>query len=278
MELNFKLKVLKMGLSKMNINYIDFEALYKEQKLKSTFKGKTREDWDKKAHSMNLKIHENLYNDKFLEILDYSECNTVLDVGCGPGTFALKLATKLQKVYALDYSSKMLECLKHNCYEKSISNIELIHKSWEDDWSDIEPCDIVIASRSMEVMNIKEALEKLHNKAKKRVYITFKVGGSFVYDEILNQIEREVFARPDYIYIVNILYNMGIYAKVQFLPSEDSRFSSSNSDDFIEKVEWSLGELSLSEKERLREYFENEFKQREQNRVLTNWALIYWDK
>ncbi|NWF67271.1 MAG: hypothetical protein HXX81_07385 [Campylobacterales bacterium] len=71
---------------------------------------------------------------------------------------------------------------------------------------------------------------------------------------------------------------MGIYAKVQFLPSEDSRFSSSNADDFIEKVEWSLGELSLSEKKKLRDYFENEFKDKEQNRVLTNWALIYWDK
>ena len=39
----------------------------------------------------------------------------------------------------------------------------------------------------MEVKDIKKALKKLNEKANKRVYITTKVGGSFIDKEILKQ-------------------------------------------------------------------------------------------
>lgn len=51
----------------MNYDDIDFNALYINQKKASSFKIKSQESWDKKASSMNQKVHSSIYNDEFLE-------------------------------------------------------------------------------------------------------------------------------------------------------------------------------------------------------------------
>jgi SAM-dependent methyltransferase len=266
-----------MALEKTNLENIDIAKLYKEQKNYSTFKGKSSEDWDKRAKGMNQNVHKSIYTKKFTQIIDTSGCESLLDVGCGPGTIALAMAEKLKQIYALDYSNGMLECVKENCTNHGICNIIPIQKSWQCDWGDVPQADIVVASRSMEVDNIEEALEKLNSKAKKRVYITTKVGGSFIDTVILDQLERKVYPRPDYIYLVNLLHTMGIYAKVDFIPSENSKFVSEDDEEFIKKVEWSLGELSVEEKMKLKEFFHITYKKIQDDDFM-NWALIYWDK
>ena len=83
----------------------------------------------------------------------------LLDIGSGPGTICLALANKLKRVYALDYSSLMLELAKENANNLNIKNLKTIHKSWYDDWNDVPKSDIVSSSRSMQVENIKKALK-----------------------------------------------------------------------------------------------------------------------
>lgn len=265
-----------MALEKTNLENIDIVQLYKEQKECSTFKGKNSEDWDKKAKGMNANVHESIYTKKFTQLIDTKGCKTLLDVGCGPGTISIAMAPKLEQVFALDYSTGMLDCLEENCKTKGICNIVPIQNSWESDWEDIPNADIVVASRSMEVEDIEKALKKLISKAKKRVYITTKVGGSFLDKMILDQLERKIYPIPDYIYLVNLLHNMGIYAKVDFIPSENSKFYSKNDEEFIQKVEWSLGKISNEEKIKLKEFFSKEYKQIQDNNLIS-WALIYWD-
>ena len=143
-----------------NFDDIDFNKLYVEQKEKSTFKAKAKESWDKKAPSMNEKVHKSIYNEQFLKLLDLNEINSLLDVGCGVGNLSLRLAAKLSQVYSLDYSPKMLEILEENAKKKNISNIKIINTSWYDPWDEVPKADLVIASRSMEVKNMKEALIK----------------------------------------------------------------------------------------------------------------------
>ncbi len=265
-----------MGLEKTNLENLDMAKLYQEQKECSTFKGKSSSDWDKRAKGMNERVHESIYTKKFIEIINTSDCKTLLDVGCGPGTIALAMAPKLEQVYALDYSSGMLECVEDNCNNKGICNIMPIQNSWESDWEDVPNADIVVASRSMEVQDIKKALKKLIAKANKRVYITTKAGGSFLDKVILDQLDRKVYPRPDYIYLVNLLHSMGIYAKVDFIKSENSKFASEDDEEFIRKVEWSLGELTGEEKIKLKEFFHTTYKNIQHNNFV-NWALIYWD-
>lgn len=257
---------------------IDFNALYKKQKKLSTFKMKSQDAWDKKAVFMNKRVHQSIYNEEFLDIIDLADAKTLLDVGCGVGNLSLKLSEKLESIYALDYSSGMLDILKQNADENNINNIKCVHTSWYDDWKDVPMVDIVIASRSMEVTDMQEALLKLNSKAKKRVYLSYKVGGSFLSDDILNAMQREVIKKPDYIYIVNILYALGINAKVDFIRSEGRSTVYTSFEEFIKSVSWSIGELTNVEIQRLKNYYEKEVKVKVASIDYVKWAVISWDK
>jgi FkbM family methyltransferase len=262
----------------MNLHTIDFNALYMQQKEQSTFKMKSKASWDKKASSMNSRVHASIYNEEFLNELNLKECETLLDVGCGVGNLSLKVALKLKTVYALDYSPQMLEYLKSNAKEQNIDNIITLEKSWYDSWEEIPSCDVVIASRSMEVKDMKEALEKINAKANKRVYITYKVGGSFVDKKILKAMGKAIFDKPDYIYVLNILYGMGINAKLDYLRSEGRREQYDSKESFIKSVEWSLDDLTQEDKEKLSLYYDSLGENKENVAEQYNyWALISWD-
>ncbi len=243
----------------------------------STFKSKSSSDWDKKALHFSQNVLNSPYTKEFTKRVDVSDCETLLDVGSGPATISLALAKKLKNIYALDYSPTMLELAKQNAKEQNIENLITIDKSWYDSWEDVPNADIVIASRSMEVKDIKKALIKLNEKANKRVYITTKVGGSFIDKEILAQIKRDIIPRPDYIYLLNTLHTMGIFAKVDFIETKSSKFDTLDEDEFIQSLKWSLGEISKKEEKILREYFNTTYKNKKAKESLT-WAFISWEK
>lgn len=265
-----------MALEKTSLDSLDFSKLYKKQMKKSTFKSKKSDDWDKKAPSMNISVQNSPYTKEFISKIDIKDCNSLLDIGCGPGTIALAMAAKLKNVYALDYSAGMLECVNNNCKEKNIENVTTIHKSWYDSWDDVPNADIVTASRSMEVKDIKDAILKLNSKANKKVYLTTKVGGSFIDKEILNQLKRKIVPRPDYIYLVNTLHSMGIFAKVDFIKNESHKLDASTDEEFVQRVSWSLGELTNKEKKVLKEYYNTTYKHKVDKDYIT-WAFISWD-
>ena len=118
-----------MPLIKTNLDSLDFANLYAKQMELSTFKGKSSQEWDKRANSMNINVHKSIYTKTFVDNVDTKDCNSLLDIGCGPGTISLAMASKLKEVYALDYSLGMLDCVKENCKEKNIQNVKTIHKS-----------------------------------------------------------------------------------------------------------------------------------------------------
>ncbi|CAM3429893.1 class I SAM-dependent methyltransferase [Arcobacter aquimarinus] len=262
----------------MRFEDIDFNKLYIEQKEASTFKQKSKEAWDIKADSMNKRVHKSIYNEQFLKLLNLEKIDTLLDIGCGVGNISLKLAPKLSKVYCLDYSTKMLELLNENAKKQNINNITTINKSWYDSWDDISNADLVIASRSMEVKNMKEALEKLNNKANKKVVISYKVGGSFVSDEILDVLQKDIIKKPDYIYVLNILYNMGINASLNFVQSEGRGTIYTSKEKFIESVSWSIGSLRSDEIKKLEDYYDNLDENKKFKEDFVSWAIISWDK
>ena len=251
-----------MPLVKTNLDKLNFSKLYKIQMKNSTFKSKSSSDWDKKALHFSQNVLNSPYTKEFTKRVDTSDCETLLDVGSGPATISLALAKKLKTVYALDYSKEMLNYAEQNAKNKEIDNLVSIHKSWYDSWEDVPNADIVVASRSMEVKDIKKALIKLNEKANKRVYITTKVGGSFIDNEILNQLKRKINPRPDYIYLINTLHSMGIFAKVDFIKTKNNKLQVKTDEEFIQKVSWSLGELTKKEEIILKEYFKGTSKNR----------------
>lgn len=262
----------------MNYKDIDFNELYVKQKELTSFKAKGKEAWDEKAPSMNKRVHKSIYNEQFLKLLDLEDISSVLDVGCGVGNLSLLLAKKLKDVYSLDYSPVMLDILEENAKEQNIENINTINKSWYDSWDDVPSADLVIASRSMEVKNMKEALQKLNEKANKKVAITYKKGGSFVSEEILEVLQRDIIRKPDYIYVVNILYSMGINASVNFIQSEGRSTIYISKEKFIQSISWSIDGLSSDEVKRLESYYDTLDIKKKQEKDYAYWAVISWDK
>jgi hypothetical protein len=121
----------------------------------------------------------------------------------------------------------------------------------------------------------------LNAHAKKAVYMSVKVGKSFIADELLKLIGREITPRADYIYVVNMLYQMGINAKVDFVPKEDEKccIPPQNVEEYIKSITWSLDTLSGKEEQKIREYFAQCQKEGRAPAFRNNaWAFIWWEK
>lgn len=261
------------------INQIDFNQLYINQKQNSTFQPKNVHDWDKKAPGMSKRIHKSIYNEELLNQMNFEDCETFLDVGCGVGNISLLVADKFKKIYSLDFSKNMLEILEKEAYDRGINNIQTIHLSWEDSWESVPKCDMILASRSMEVGDMKDALMKLNEKANKRVYLTYKVGGSFISDDILEYIGKEIRKKPDFIYTVNILYQMSIMPSINYIKSEGRKQQYKDEESFVQSIVWSIGDLNEKQMELLKKYYREKLrvqKQKESDYVC--WAVIHWDK
>ena len=152
----------------------------------------------------------------------------VLDIGAGPGTTAIPLAKNVRSVTVVEPSSGMLARLKENVSKHNLANITYIPKKWEDveigNGKDIEAGghDVVIASHSLIIKDIKDALVKINDAVKRSVYIFIVAGrrtekeGSSLWS-LFNREKSRPALRPDYIYLYNILYQLGIYANVEII-------------------------------------------------------------
>ena len=114
------------------IEAIDFGKMYIEHKKASTFKGKKADDWDERAESMSKKVIDSPYTAEFISKMNLDGCESILDVGCGPGTIALAVADKMKTVSGLDFSKGMLQQFVQNGQQRGV-NVNPIYKSWEDE-------------------------------------------------------------------------------------------------------------------------------------------------
>ena len=260
-----------------NYDEIDFDALYRAQKARSSFGKKIAADWDKKAPSFNEGVMKSAYAREFIDKVDFTGVSTLLDFACGAGALSVLAAKKVDQIYGYDFSSKMLEFARENAQTYGAKNVKFAQKAFEDDWSDVPACDVVFASRCLEVDDLKAALGKLLSKTKKSLYITFKVGGSFVDEEILGAIGRKVEQKPDFVYLLNILFQMGYLPSLSYIKSPCSAGPATSAEEFVQKTRWGLGgELSSTEEARLAEYF-NSGKCAPKQEFM-HWAFVRVDK
>ena len=252
-----------------NYDEIDFDALYKAQKAKSSFGKKLAEHWDKKAPSFNEGVMKSAYARDFLSRVDFSGASTLLDFACGAGALSVLAAEKVNQIYGYDFSRKMLEFARENAQIYGAKNAKFAQKAFEDDWSDVPACDIVFASRRLEVDDLKPVLLKLLSKTKKALYITFKVG-SFVDDEILDAIERKVEQKPGFVYLLNILFQMGYLPSLSYIKAQCHGGGAKSAEEFVQKTRWMLGgELNEAEEAQLAEYFNS-------GKYEPKWDFMHW--
>jgi SAM-dependent methyltransferase len=261
----------------VTINDIDFAELYREHMRRSGRPSKPASAWDSRAETMSSKPLRGVYSDAFIERMDLAGAETLLDIGCGPGTICLLLADRLRHVYGLDYSQVMLDCLMQNAAEHGLDNVQPLLRAWEDDWSDIPVCDIVVASRSSAVADMAAAIDKLNAHARQRVYMTSLVGGHFVDPAIAALLGREHQGFPDYIYIINILHRLGIHPRLDYIEIPSRLAGAENFSAFAEKVSWTFGELNSDERTALRSWYDADPARAKRGGAPMRWAFIGWD-
>ena len=257
---------------------IDFGRLYREHMAASGRQVKAPEDWDARAPRLKAVATDSRYVREFVARMDLSGCRSLLDVGCGAGAIGLAVADQLKQVIGLDYSAGMLQAMQELAAERGIDNVRTLRRSWDDDWHDVPVCDVAVASRSTAVMDLEAALKKLDAHAVRRAYLTSKVGGYFIDPDIAAVIGRKLDPVPDYIYAVNILYQMGRQPHVDFLENDHRPTDCETADEFVRRVGFSLGSLDDGERMRLAAWFEEDPDRARASGTPFRWAFIGWEK
>jgi SAM-dependent methyltransferase len=207
---------------------IDLNKLWKMKNLEEYQKYRDSYEKMEKAKWFDemIKGHAERTNQQ-LDFIKMEPESTVLDVGAGTGRLAIPIAKKVEEVTAIEPSPGMRACLRANIKNAGIDNINCIDKRWEDIefGSDIAPHDVVIASYSLNVLDIKDALKKVNAAANDSVYIfnfADDIKGLFWTDDDfwrrLTEESSEFW--PNYIYQLMILRELGIYANVTIFDSK----------------------------------------------------------
>ncbi|MDO4723978.1 MAG: class I SAM-dependent methyltransferase [Comamonadaceae bacterium] len=262
----------------MTIEAIDFGRLYQSHLAQCGRPRKSAQEWDSRAAGMAAKALRSGYTEHFVAAMNLRGAQSLLDVGCGPGTIGLAVAERLQRVIGLDYSSAMLQAMRQQAAARGLRQVQTLQLAWEDDWSAVPQCDIVVASRSTNVEDIAAALAKLHDKARLRVYLTHLVGGHFTDAALYHAMGRKPPpSAPDYIYLLNILHRMGIHPRLDYICQHNRLAETSDAEDFVRRVAWSAGALEEAEAAALRAWYAQATPEQRAGPPM-RWALISWDK
>jgi ubiquinone/menaquinone biosynthesis C-methylase UbiE len=238
--------------------------------------------WNKIAAQFDRWMETDDYPEKLVEKIKVNPKYTVLDIGCGNGAITIPIAKKVNSVTAIDMSDKMLHFLRKNALEEDLSNITYINGILQDIEID-DKYDVVIASRSLNgVSDIKKELEKIDNAAKKYVYITlWGVNARGFEKKMYEVIGREFQQHPDYMYVYNILHQMGIYANIEMLECK-MKPSYANLEETIDFLKWRIADLNEEEEILIKNYLiDTMIENKGMLEYLydkSDWVLIWWRK
>ncbi|MCL2789708.1 MAG: methyltransferase domain-containing protein [Desulfobulbus sp.] len=234
---------------------IDWDLLRQQAQAEKSWPTRDASDWDERANTFAQRTGQSAYADAFLALLKPEPDWSVLDVGSGPGTLALPLAARVRTVTCIDFSPQMIRILTDRASQAGLVNINPCILSWDDDWliHGVIPHDLVIASRSLAVADLGAALRRLNEFAARKVAVTDLVGSGPRDPDAFAAIGRPLRPGPDYIYTVNLLYQMGCLATVDFIRLEETdRYRSF--DEAFARYRWMFQELDEDETKRLHAY------------------------
>ena len=279
----------------MDYNTIDWNEMWQEASDRINCDQKSQKDvWNQRAESFSKRINrvtdgkEGLDKDDYIsKMLDHIEVKpewSVLDIGCGPGTLTIPLAKKAKSVTALDFSSEMIRILKINADKSGINNIDYVTSSWQDAFAgkNLGEYDVVIASRALMTGNIKGAMSYINSITREAAYVTFPIIHLPLDWEVHKAIGRNGKKHPPYIYVYNLLYQMGIMANVDILHSK-VKVQFPSIEETIKDLQWRTDPFTVDEKKKLTEFLERKFAGQKNSPVFTHegrsvWALIWWRK
>jgi SAM-dependent methyltransferase len=150
--------------------------------------------WDRRAKRFAERSLRSVAGDPFLARLRRltGSRTTVLDVGSGPGRFALALAPRVAEVVAVDPSPAMLAHLRRQARRRGVSNVRVVEGTWDE--VDVAPADVAFASYVLPIVDdAPRFLAKLDASARRHALLYL---GAFTIDGILDPLWRHFHGRP----------------------------------------------------------------------------------
>jgi SAM-dependent methyltransferase len=250
--------------------------------------GNSRQFWGNKKKVNTVYAKGNGKHDEEtqarLAAMDIPHGSRVLDIGAGPGTYAIPLAARGCLVTVIEPSPVMRELLEDRIKKEQIKNIVVIPKRWEDvQASELGTLfDVVIASFSLTMMDIGEALEKMQACCRGTVHLFW-----FLTPPAWVQVNKDLWpylhggifpGEPTAEWLWQVLFEMGIYANL----SVEQGFPPSRYTSVEEAVDEFLQRLNCTtpfQEETMRNYFHSVLRQDGDGVVLGNGtrvAHIWW--
>jgi SAM-dependent methyltransferase len=209
----------------------------------------------------------------------------VLDIGAGTGTLSVPLAAHGCDVTAVEPSPAMGEILKEYQQEQKTREITLIPKRWEDvTLGELgEPFDAVIASYSLMVTDIGDAITKMHRSCKGTAHIFW-----FLTQPLWAQVNAGVWKQlhgtefcgePTADIMWPALYEMGIYANLIVEPGCDPMIYPSI-EDAVKEFHGRMNCTTASQDAILRDYFTRTLAKSDKGYYVNGRALgahIWWN-
>lgn len=136
---------------------------------------------------------------------------TVLDVGAGPGRFALNLAPRVAEVIAVDPSPAMLRDLRRQARDLEVVNVHCVVGRWEE--VDVPVADVAFSSFVLPLVeDAGTFLRKLDAAARRQALLYLS---AFTNDALLDPLWRHFHGRPrrpapTYLDAVAVLVELGL--------------------------------------------------------------------
>lgn len=187
----------------------------------------TRDMWDSMAPSFGRHPVPSFGQDPLLDLLGEQEMvgpnKSVLDIGCGTGTYALALANEVRMVVATDFSQEMLQIAEERRAELGIENVEFVEADWHTlnvgDYGWEKSFDLALANMSPAVQSA-QTLDKMNQTSRGWCVLTRAVRRT---DPVSDQIKKMLNIRggvengdDDFLYAFEMLCRQGYEPQVDY--------------------------------------------------------------
>lgn len=278
----------------VNKTVVDWNEIWKNQTLlqnQSQHGVDCASIWEKKESAqLFLKMFEEDSTSlirKTINELPVTSESRILDIGSGPGTLAIPLSKLAKHITAIEPSHGMINVLKERTTKDGISNIDCANKRWEDVKTgvDIEHSyDIVIASYSLGMPDIRDAIRKMEEVSSKYLCLYWFAGDTswdINYKALWPALHgTQYYPSPKCNILYNVLYDMGIYPHMTVFPFEHiHRFSSE--EDAVEHFKSYYKVSEEKQIEILRNYLQNHLEKDSNSvilRAMNTRVKLWWEK
>jgi hypothetical protein len=209
----------------------------------------------------------------------------VLDIGAGTGTLSIPLAARGCTITAVEPADAMADALLQYQQEQNVSGITLIRKRWEDVTPGElgEPYDAVVASYSLMVTDIGDALDKIQHCCRGTAHIFW-----FLTQPLWAQVNLGVWKQihgtnfcgePTADCLWQALYEMGIYANLAVEGGCDPAYYATI-EDAVTEFHGRMNCTTRKQDAILREYFTKTLAKNDKGYFVNGRALgahIWWD-